>query len=199
MIFPDLDIVAVTTGRALFPLSKFADLISGSVRSDTAIRAAPVGAKRLADRISDVSTEKPSPVGAAPKAAASISGKVYVFPPNPLNIKSVSLSLTDPQPRYDVEYYAIDPTKPASRFAGPIGLDGHYQKGEPTYIQWLGIRGINAIKGSWLDDHTFVMNWLILGQGPAHLNTFTFDGDKLNWRVAFADGSEISIDGKTGG
>ena len=89
-------------------------------------------------------------------------------------------------------------TKPASRFAGPIGFDGQYQKGEPTYIQWLAIRGINAVKGTWIDDHSFVMDWLILGQGPAHLNTFTFNGDKLNWRVAFPDGSEISIDGKTG-
>jgi CubicO group peptidase (beta-lactamase class C family) len=32
MVFPDLDIVAVTTGRALFPLTKCADLISGSVQ-----------------------------------------------------------------------------------------------------------------------------------------------------------------------
>lgn len=45
MIFPDLDIVAVTTGRAPFSRSKFADLIPGSVRSDTAIRSDPVGAK----------------------------------------------------------------------------------------------------------------------------------------------------------
>jgi CubicO group peptidase (beta-lactamase class C family) len=45
MVFPDLDIVAVTTGRALFPPSKCADLISGSVQSDTASSADPVGAK----------------------------------------------------------------------------------------------------------------------------------------------------------
>jgi hypothetical protein len=81
------------------------------------------------------------------------------------------------------------------KIAGALGLDGQYQKGDPTYIQWSGIRGINAVKGSWVDDHTFV----ILGQGPAHLNTFTSDGYKLNWRVAFPDASEISIDGKTGG
>jgi len=52
----------------------------------------------------------------------------------------MSLRLTDPQPRYDAEIYSIDPTRPATRFAGPIGLDGRYKKGEPNYIQWLGIR-----------------------------------------------------------
>jgi CubicO group peptidase (beta-lactamase class C family) len=199
IIFPDLDIVAVTTGRDFYDEKEFASLISHAVKSDTSLPADTTGAKLLANKILEVSTEKPTAVGSASKMAASISGKVYRFPPNPLNIKSVSLRLTDPQPRYNIEYYAIDTTKPASRFAGPIGLDGQYQKGEPTFIQWLGIRGINAIKGSWQADHTFVMNWLILGQGPAHRNTFTFDGDKLNWRVAFPDGSEISIDGKTGG
>jgi CubicO group peptidase (beta-lactamase class C family) len=45
MVFPDLDIVAVTTGRASFSLSKLADLISGSVQSDTASSADPVGGK----------------------------------------------------------------------------------------------------------------------------------------------------------
>jgi hypothetical protein len=76
----------------------------------------PAGAKQLANRISDVSTEKPTPIGLAPKTAAAISGKVYRFPPNPTNIKSVSLILTDPQPRYDIEVYA-------DGFA-PSGLDG---------------------------------------------------------------------------
>jgi hypothetical protein len=28
---------------------------------------------------------------------------------------------------------------------------------------------------------------------------FNFDGDKLNWRVAFPDGSGIAINGETGG
>jgi hypothetical protein len=65
-------------------------------------------------------------------------------------------------------------------------------------LQWLGIRGINAVKGTWIDDHAFVMDWLILGQGPALLNSFTFDGDKVNLRIAFPGGGEISIAGKTG-
>jgi len=64
----------------------------------------------------------------------------------------------------------------------------------------VGIRAVNAVKGAWLDDHTFVMNRLILGQGPTQVQlwTFTFNRDRLNLSVAFPEGSEISIDGKTG-
>jgi hypothetical protein len=64
--------------------------------------------------------------------AAMISGKIYRFPPNPINVKSLSLILTDPQPHYDMEAYAGDATKAGSRFAGPIGLDGLYRKGAAT-------------------------------------------------------------------
>jgi hypothetical protein len=198
MVFPDLDVVTVITGRAEFTANEFADLVFGCVKSDTAIPADTAGAKRLADRISDVSTEKPTSVGTAEKTAASISGKIYRFPPNPLNVKSVSLRLTDLQPSYDAELYTTDTTGPALRMTGPIGLDGCYKKGQARYIQWLGIRAADAVKGAWLNDHTFVMCWLTLGLGPAQLWTFAFDGDSLNLLCALPSGREVSIDGKTG-
>ena len=177
------------------------------MRSETKIPADPAGAKQLADRIRDVSTEKPTQVGTVQKTAASISGKVYRFPPNPLDLKSMSLRLTDLQPSYDAELYTTDTTGPAPRLTGPIGLDGCYKKGQAKHIQRLGIRAADgakgawpdAAKGAWLNDHTFVMSWLTLGLGPAELWTFSFDGDMLNVLVAFPDGSEISIDSETGG
>jgi CubicO group peptidase (beta-lactamase class C family) len=88
MVFPDLDVVAVTTGRDNYPLSKLADYISSSVKSDTALPADAASAKLLADKIVDVSTEKPTEVGPTSKMAAIISGKVYRFPPNEINVKS---------------------------------------------------------------------------------------------------------------
>jgi CubicO group peptidase (beta-lactamase class C family) len=199
IVFPDLDVVAVTTGRVLFSVNDFADLIFASVRSDTALPPNPADAKELANRTRDVATEKPTPVGPASKAAASISGKVYRFSPNSIYVKSVSLMLNDPQPRCDVEFYPINTTTPTPRFAGPIGLDGKYRQAEPTYNQWLAFRAVSALKGTWLDDHTFMMDWLTLGQGPANVWTFTFDGDKLNLQVTRLDGSKISAIGNTGG
>jgi hypothetical protein len=134
--------------------------------------------------------------------AAIISGLVYTFPPNEINVKSLSLILTGPQPHYDIETYARDATKSGPRFTGPIGLDGLYRKGELTYHGFagrLGVPRVNAVKGTWQDDHAFVIDRLVLGLGePAERWTLTFDGEKLNVRGKFPDRPEISVDGKTG-
>jgi CubicO group peptidase (beta-lactamase class C family) len=198
MVFPDLDVVAVTTGRDNYPSSKLVGYIPTSVKSDTALPPDAPGANLLANKVLDVSTEKPTRVAATPKMAAIISGKVYRFPPNAMNLKSLSLILTDPQPHYDMELYTRDTTKPGLSFTGPIGLDGLYRKGEPTYLQALAIRRVNAVKGAWQDDHTFVIDRLILGQGkPAERWTLKFDGEKLNVRAEFGEGPEITIGGET--
>ena len=99
-----------------------------------------------------------------------------------------------------MEIYASDATKSGPRLTGPIGLDGLYRKGEPTYLQGLGIRAINVVKGTWQDDHTFVIDRLILGQGrPAERWTLKFNGEKLNVRVEPGEGPKITIDGEMGG
>lgn len=55
MVLPDLDIVAVTTGRDICPLGKLADAISGAVRSDTAMPASSEAAAILARAIGEIS------------------------------------------------------------------------------------------------------------------------------------------------
>jgi CubicO group peptidase (beta-lactamase class C family) len=203
MVFPDLDIVAVTTARDSHNFGEFANFISSSVKSDTALPADAASAKLLADKIRAVSTEKPTGGGAASKLVATISGKVYRFPPNEINVKSLSLILVDPQPHYEIEAYARDATKSDPRFTGPIGLDGLYRKGELTrhgLAGWLeGVPRVNAVKGTWQDDHTFVIDRLVLGQGlPAERWTLTFDGEKVNVRLKFWRG-ELSADSEAGG
>ena len=212
MVFPDLDVVAVTTGRDNFSLNKFADLISGSVKSDTSLPIDPASMQLLASKMLDISIEKPTEIGPTSRMAATISGKVYRFPPNEASLKSLSLILTDPQPRYDIETYSHDTTKSGPRFTGPIGLDGLYRKGEltdqgannPFFGGAPKVRVVNAVKGTWIDDHpdnhTFVIDWRVLGlaNSPEERWTLTFDADKLNVRVKFGVRPEISVDGKTG-
>jgi len=115
-----------------------------------------------------------------------ISGKVYGFAPNALNVKSLSLILTGPRPHYDLELYARDPTKSGPRFTDPIGSDGLYRKGELNHVfsgPFQGSPRVNAVKGTWQDDHTFVIDRLVLGLGqPPERWTLTFDGEKLNVR-----------------
>jgi len=61
MVLPDLDVVAVTTGRESCPPGKLADAVSGAVRSDTALPALPEITASLAAAIRKISTVGLSP------------------------------------------------------------------------------------------------------------------------------------------
>jgi CubicO group peptidase (beta-lactamase class C family) len=58
MVFPELDIVAVTTARNFCPFSKLADYISSAVKSEVALPSDPAGADLLANKIREISTRR---------------------------------------------------------------------------------------------------------------------------------------------
>jgi len=185
MVFPERDIVSVLTARDFCPFGRTVDMISGAVKSDTALPADAAGATLLANALHDISTEKPTAVGAAPALASTISGKSYKFPGNALNVKSLSLTLADPNPRVDLEISASGIA--SLKFSGPIGLDGLYRKGEPSVF------GVTAFKGMWSDDHSFVIDAQFLGAGEQRKWTLSFDGEQPTLHGKARDGSEVSI------
>jgi hypothetical protein len=193
MVLPEPDVVAVMTARDFCPFGKMADFISAAVKSDTSLPADPTSASLLADAIRDVSTEKPTEVGATPDIAATVSGKIYKFSDNALNIKSLLLTFAGPSPRYELELYTHNPAKPSIKFGGPIGLDGLYRKAEPTVFD------VRAVKGTWLDKHSFAIDVEYLGAGAERKWALSFDGEKLNLRGKDRQGHEVSIDGEAGG
>jgi CubicO group peptidase (beta-lactamase class C family) len=204
MVLPSLDVVAVMTGRANYPSNELADYISGAVKSDTALPPDAASAKLLASKILDVSIEKPTEVGPISKMTDVISGKIYRFLPNQINVKSLSLMLIGPQPHYDIGLTPGTALYPGPTFTGPIGLDGLYRKGELTYHgldnRFEGLPRVNAVKGTWQGDHTFVIDRLVLGQGePPEQWTLMFFGEKLKVLGKLAEGREILIEGETGG
>jgi hypothetical protein len=194
MVFPELDVVAVTTARDNCPHGRLADAISHAVKSGAALPPDAAGAKLLADAISNISTEKRSEVAAAPELASAISGKTYRFSGNALNMKSLSLTFAEPQAHYDLELYAQDRGQPPLASSGPIGLDGLYRKGEPS------TSGQVAMKGAWLNGSTFVIERLTIGAGQeAQKWTLSFDGPTLHLRGRTRDGRTVTIDGEAGG
>ncbi len=194
MVDPELDIVLVATARDFCPLSRLADLVSGAVKSETALPADPAGANLLAEAIRNISSEKATAVGATPEIASAISGKTCNFPANALNVKSLSLTFADTQAHYDLETYARDPAQPPLKSSGPIGMDGLYRRGEPV------ARGMAALKGAWLNGSTFVIERLTIGAGEdAQKWTLSFDGAKLHVRGKGRDGRDVLIDGEFGG
>jgi CubicO group peptidase (beta-lactamase class C family) len=188
MVFPERDMVAVTTARDFCPFGKLADMISGAVKSETALPPNPASSTLLVDEIRDLSTEKTSAVGATPEIASMISGKTYKFPGNALNIKSLSLNLTGPNPHYDLELY-----HPPLEFSGPVGLEGLYRKGAPTAF------GVSAVKGTWSNANTFAIDFQYLGSGEQRELTLSFDGERLSLHGKGRDGHDASVDGEAGG
>jgi hypothetical protein len=178
----------VMTARAFCPFDKLADLISGAVKSETAVPPNPAGSALLAGEIRDISREKPSAVGATSDVASAISGKTYKFPDSALNVKSLSLNLTGSNPHYDLETY-----RPPLRFSGPIGLDGLYRKGEPTAF------GVSVVRGTWSNANTFAIDFQYLGSGEQRKWTLSFDGERSTLRGKAKDGHDASVDGAAGG
>jgi len=194
MVFPELDIVAVTTARDNCPHGRLADAISRAVKSETALAPDPGGANLLATAISNISTEKPTPVGVTPELASAVSGKTFHFPGNALGLKSLSLTFADQQARYDLEISARDPAQPTLKLSGPIGLDGVYRKSESA------VSGLVATKGDWLNGSTFVMERLTIGAGQEVQKwILSFDGARLHLRGRGRDGRTVLIDGELGG
>jgi len=192
MVLPDRDIVAAMTARDFCSFRKMADEISGAVKSEAALPVNPDAAMQLANVLSDISIEKPTEIGPTPELASAISGKTYRFPGNALDIKSFSLSLNDSRPGYAIEIDTHNPANPVINMRGPIGLDGLYRKSELTSF------GLRAVKGSWVNKDTFVMDVQYVGLGEQRKFSLSFDGSKVSLRGKTRDGRDILVDGEAG-
>lgn len=194
-IYPTLDIVAVTTARGNCAFGKLGNYIAEAAKSATALPATPAGLSQLESAVRGIAIEKPTSHDAASPLASEISGKIYHFRRNDLLLKSLALTLDGPQPRFELELYSRDPKAPALRFAGPIGLDGLYRKGEPAPVA-----GVTAVKARWVNGHTLEIERLIIGaSNVAQKWTLWFDGETLNLRGRGFDGRAVSIDSERGG
>ncbi|HEX7922599.1 MAG TPA: serine hydrolase [Bradyrhizobium sp.] len=192
MIFPALDVVTVVTARNYCSFGKMADDISGAVKSDTALPVNSAGGNQLAAALRDSATEKPSAIGAVPETAAAISGKTWRFPANGLNLRALTLYLTDPSPRYELET-TPDPARPVVRLAGPIGLDGTYRLGQPTPL------GVMALKGTWQDGQTFVIDLRLVGGDTDRRWLLTFDDGKARLSGKDRFSQDVQVDAEAQG
>ena len=194
LVLPKLDVVAVITGAlkdGYVPTTDLIDGIADAIKSDAALPPNSAAQTVLAASIEKAATERASPVRPAPELAKAISGKSYRLQDNDLHVKAFSLNLVDPNPTWEYTIATQRPDRPTARFEGPIGLDGLYRKASSR-------SGIDAVKGSWLDDHTFVVDRRILGQGETQRWTLVFDGDKVDLNFESSDGARALLHGEAG-
>ncbi len=198
VVFPELDVVAVTTARKQLRLRTFLDSVIAAVKSEaSALPPNPDAAGQLADAIKDAAIEKPTPVGPTPAIAAAISGKTYEFADNPFGLKSFTLDLAAPHPHFEFEVSLRFPAGSSVSYVQPIGLDGLYRKGTPK-LSDPGIGHVPAAKGTWSHDDTFVIDAPEVGYGEQQRLILSFSGKTLNLRrtVAVGEGWSASFDGR---
>jgi CubicO group peptidase (beta-lactamase class C family) len=193
LVLPKLDIVAVMTGAlkdGYVPTKDLIDGIAGAIKSDASLPPDTAGQSLLAASIQKAAAERASPVGLTPELAKLISGKSYRLNDNDLHVKTFSLNLVDANPSWEITTATERLDRPTARFGGSIGLDGLFRKSSAPY-------GVNAVKGSWLDDHTFEVERRILGHGETQKWTLAFDGNKVDVTFESTDGTKVNLHGET--
>jgi len=197
VVFPDLDVVVVTTARKQAQYKTLIDDVSAAVRSQSALPSNPNATAQLGNAIRDAAIEKPTPVGPTPEIASAISGKTYKFSDDDIGLRSFTLYLSDPHPHFDVEFSLHYPMGSSVKYSQPIGLDGFYRKGV-TKLSDPGIGHVTEARGTWLNGQTFVIDVPVIGSGEQQEVILTFSGKKLNLHrtVAVGEGQDVSVDGE---
>jgi hypothetical protein len=104
-------------------------------------------------------------------------------------VKSFTLNFLGPDSYWVITTYT---DKDEGRFTGLFGLDGVHKNSPPASY------GINAAKGRWTGERTFVMDRRILGHSEAQTWTLAFDGDKVTVNFENTNGLKAEFRGERG-
>jgi len=194
LVLPKWDIVAVMTGvlrdTEFYSASALIDDLAKAVKSDKPLPADPIARALLGNAIHQAAIEKPSAVGGTPELVKAVSGKTFQFVDNVLRVKSFTLNFLDTDSSWVITTYTDKAERATARFTGLFGLDGTYRKSPPA------LYGINAAKGRWVNERTFVMERRILGRGEIQTWSLAFDGDKVTVNFENTDGFKAELRGE---
>ncbi len=169
-VVPALKIIVATTGGG-FTLDDIADLLLPAlVDMRKPLPANPVEFGRLQAAVNTVGQPPAAtPVAALPRTARAISGKTYVFDPNPLGIENVRLKFTGSAKA--VMHITLSDARGLRRW--PVGLDGVYRMSKGEYDHPLGVRGY------WADAQTFVFEYAGITSNDHFTFRMRFEGDRV--------------------
>ncbi len=181
-ILPEYDMVAVFTSGINYseiyqPVKLMSDFAVPAAKSREPLPANKKAFQALADYVKEL--ENPSPQAAAPlpETAGQINGKTYG-----VNSFISRFSLTFDSP----EACTLNIVQQGKRFALPVGLDGVYRVSDVkqlgTLVWYPPYRGV-ALKGSWVNGNTFIIDWQYVEEPYHEVYRFTFEGDKATMEV----------------
>jgi CubicO group peptidase (beta-lactamase class C family) len=175
LVVPALDLVLVTTAQSDSAFEEVTPGLMAALRSLSApLPESPGGIAQLDMVIEQLRQAPPAQPAALPEIARSVSGRTYVFEPNPAGIESIRLDFSFNAPA--AVAVAIKVAGEHETRTGEIGLDGNYRTNRDG-LPWIG-------RGSWVDSRTLVVE---MSEGPG-LNGYTgalrFEGDEVTYEAA---------------
>jgi CubicO group peptidase (beta-lactamase class C family) len=164
-VVPSLDALVVTTGGG-FEYDDIDPYLTGALAdTEKALPSNPEGVEKLKAVVAVLApAPAPQPVEALPETARTVSGKTYVFGPNPAALETLRFEFNDPSEA--TAYITI--FNGLQSVIWRIGLDGDYRH----------MPSGEALRGGWLDPQTFAFE--------------IYDVDRRTYRVKF-DGQRIEI------
>jgi CubicO group peptidase (beta-lactamase class C family) len=181
-VFPDLDLIVVTTGGGFNDFAQVGDYLGAAIGDlEQPLPANPAGEADLRTMLASLRQTPPAQqVPLLPEIAQTISGRTYVFEPNPVQLQFLRIDFDGSAEAVMQLSIAYEP----SPRVGGIGLDGVYrssQSGRP----WVA-------RGTWIDETTFQVEY---DEGPglaAYTMRMHFDGDRMLFEVP----GLVSIEGE---
>lgn len=178
-VWPALNLMLVMTGDGVDIDDIEPFLTPAFTGMDQPLLANPAGVAQLeAALIAIAQPPAPQPVAPLPETAKEISGQIFAFEPNPIEVEALGLEFDD-----SAEAILHIRFNGGQLESWPVGLDGVYRMSVGEYDLPRGLRG------AWADDQTFVLEYA----GIAHNDHFTFrlrfEGDR-----AVMEGQETAHD-----
>jgi CubicO group peptidase (beta-lactamase class C family) len=167
---PNYNAVVVATGAGWDYDQIVPYLIASVVDLEAPLPPNPEGMAKLNAALQTIREAPPAQaVSPIPAMAASISGKTWVFDPNPAHLDTIVFDFNDPAEGSFVATFDDD----RSLLSEVFGLDGVLHIFDGEYGLPAGDRGY------WADESTFILERETIAGGEAFAFVVHFEGDRL--------------------
>lgn len=168
-VVPSLNVIVVTTGGG-FDYDEIDPLLTATlVDPNKPLPANPAGVAKLEAALATISQPpETKPVLPLPETAKAISGKTFVFGPNPMEMETAIIEFDDSAQA------VLRITPPGGQMESwPIGLDGVYRMSLGEYDLPQGLRG------SWTDAQTFVFEYDNIANNDHSIIRMRFEDNRV--------------------
>lgn len=193
LVDPAEELVIVSTAGESGDLDRLFRGFEDYEPSPEPLPANPAAVKALRNLIEELGSPRPEPAAALPPIARRISGRRFLLDENPRGFQAVSLEFRD----NNVATYFLSTPSGDQTFL--VGLDGIHRLTETGGFGQMPEGNRFAMRGSWADRETFVIESGEMGN-PIHgvsRMTFPDGGERISIEVSVAPiGTQFTLTGK---